>query len=127
MHPYGLIRTMPGSKTKPGLCYKNAFDFATSNPGWVLVHGVATGTGGEIQGVPFGHAWVERTSRFLERVYDPTADQLVLRALYYHVGRIGRTVRYEVDQALKLALETRHYGPWDDAIATASHEGNSHE
>ena len=82
-----------------------------------VVHGLVTGTGGGIEGVRYGHAWVEYEGIAFDFAQggDPVSVPV---ETYYAVGQIDplETVRYSVREARRLAVQHRHYGPWDDYL-----------
>lgn len=122
----------PHPKPRRKYCYQNAWEFVMSNHGWVLVHGVARGTGPDSQGVAMGHAWVEKATRyrFGKRqmrqwwCLDVLTGMLIAREVFYVIGKIERTVRYRREQAFSWAEQTMVYGPWSKAISSAAHSGN---
>lgn len=106
----------PRTPPETGDCYAAAFRHA--GPGDIICHGVAIGTGGEVEGKRFGHAWVERRIGAEELVFD-TANGLrvcATKADYYAAGSIDpETVhRYTWDEAATEARKTGHSGPWRD-------------
>ena len=99
-----------------------------------LVHGVPTGQG-EIAGLRFDHAWVERSepvpesgpwtpaqreqlAQMMVTVIDRSNgnDVELPRQLYYKVGDIHErdVKRYTIDEAFSHAVASGNYGPWDD-------------
>lgn len=135
-----------------GDCYSTALntavELAAVNPTAKvrIVHGVPLGTGGEAEGIRFGHAWVEvendtreQLEQMLENMSDEMRSQMeeliklrlqmgvdvidksngndvrMPKGMYYSIGNIDPNfVRsYSVDEALQIATEMGHYGPWD--------------
>ena len=82
---------------------------------WTLVHGLPLGTGGEADGLRYPHAWLERD----DIVWDPNADMVVPRHLYYEAGSIEFTVKYDGAKAGAMQLSHEHYGPWADELIEA--------
>ena len=80
----------------------------------VVVHGapVYRGPGGG----RMGHAWVEVEvdGRVWVVDYSNRLREVLPVSLYYRIGQIepARCVRYDVGEAIDLALETGEYGPW---------------
>ena len=76
-----------------------------------VVHGEVTGQGA-LEGVKFGHAWIEIGETVLEVA---NGNNLKLpKAVYYAIGNIGANVhRYTREQALVRMLKFKHYGPWE--------------
>ncbi len=87
--------------------------------GWVLVHGVVTGTGNGLKGKQFGHAWLENETL----VYDAADGRLYEREGYYQAGKIKEVFKYSRDETLRLLLETEHYGPWENRLYADDLEG----
>ena len=85
--------------------------------GAVLCHGTATGQG-PIEGVEFGHAWVEYLHPILglPMVIDKSNgnDWHGLAAVYYEAGECRDVIRYTADEARRMMVEHEHYGPWTD-------------
>jgi|KBSMisStaDraftv2_1062788.scaffolds.fasta_scaffold663716_2 hypothetical protein len=99
-----------------GDCYQAAAKFVTGhqNGTMTLVHGVVTGTGGEVEGKEFGHAWVELGDLVFEVANG--RKQAVPREAYYAAGQVGMTRRYDAQEALTQMLTTGHWGPWDECF-----------
>jgi hypothetical protein len=94
-----------------GNCYESAFMWVYENTGWdwVLVHGSCIGRG-PIEGVRFGHAWVE-----IENLVIDTEKQVTMpKDLYYEAGQITDTHRYTRDEAIAMANKTGHFGCWHE-------------
>ena len=121
-----------GPTMKRGDCYESAgrviLDvFRTFNEeGIELVHGIVTGQGEETAGIRFPHAWVERTvtvgKHRLVICLDQTSDmKKIPRDYYYQVGEVveDELVRYSVEEAAKLMVETQNFGPWDERFFEA--------
>ena len=78
-----------------------------------LVHGEVTGQG-ELEGIKYGHAWVE----IGDAVIDTSNNRTVVmrKSEYYRIARIPRkpnVYKYTVDAARMKILTHQHYGPWD--------------
>lgn len=113
---------MSSDQIGPGDCYEAAFHFVMDknvfsgdddDKGYVLVHGIPTGTGGGIVGLKFGHAWIE----YGVDVIDPSNGKIVIlpKLLYYEIGKIDpkECKRYTWPEARRRALDKGHYGGWD--------------
>lgn len=106
-----------------GDCYKKAFhiitDFKFPIPAF-LCHGAPTGTGGEVDGMKFGHAWVELRGDIGALVIDFSNGHKLTapRRVYYEVGMIlpGEVRAYTRQEAIEHVLEHGHYGHWDPAF-----------
>lgn len=109
---------------KPGECYMAAVKVAEELHGGVkgirIVHGEPIGTGGEAEGLRYGHAWVE----VRDMVYDASNPRLGLVvvpvSVYYALGSIEDDVchKYSLEAARKLMVEHGHYGPWHEPPLT---------
>jgi len=108
---------------KRGDCYKKAMDSILFGKyrSWNVVHGIPTLLGGPYQGQKYGHAWLEKGNT----VYDPTMDIEVDKRVYYAMGQIKYTVTYTPMEARAKAVETMHYGPWDQKVWNADPEGGT--
>jgi hypothetical protein len=82
---------------------------------WTLVHGLPLGTGGNAEGLRYPHAWLERD----DIVWDPVADRVAPKFLYYAAGNIEFTVEYDGAEASAMQLSHEHYGPWADELIEA--------
>ena len=67
--------------------------------------------------VEYGHAWLESPDG--ETVFDPESDMVIPRVLYYAVGNIEESdcFKYTKDEVRRMALEFKHYGPWEGVDA----------
>ena len=105
------------SENKGGDCFEVAakfmFDatmYGTKNLGLRLVHGEVTGQGA-IDGVKFGHAWVEDGGTVIDK--SNGKDLRLPKSLYYALGDISKTIEYTYEEMRQKLLESGHYGPWD--------------
>jgi len=105
------------SENKGGDCYRAAGTYIVDNAfgkngdkSLVLVHGEVTGQG-PIEGVKYGHAWVEKGGMVIDKSND--RDIKMPKALYYALGNIKKTVRYTSEEVLDKITTTEHWGPWD--------------
>lgn len=100
-----------------GDCFKVALELAAITAGKV-VHGAPIGRGPLNEGKRYMHAWVEKNGLVLDR-----ANRRNIRlpiAVYYRKGRMdaSHVVKYTFNEAMTLAEDSGHYGPWDkDLIA----------
>ena len=102
---------------KKGDCYEAAGkyvvdQFVLGNDKLVLVHGTVIGTGGDVKGVGYGHAWVEDGETIFDKSNGRNLE--LPKVLYYHVGQITETQRYSFKEAQKAILDTGHWGPWGE-------------
>lgn len=98
----------------PGECYRNAFLWAEEHPGWDIVHGIVWNPAIQAE---MGHAWNEKD----DFVYDPSADMMVPREVYYALGRISYAKRYTMIEAAIQAVKERSYGAWDTKVMASRH------
>lgn len=111
-----------------GDCYEAAANFIAKEVSkedeskFFLCHGIVVGTGGDVVGVRYGHAWVEMEpeSGFGTLVIDRSngRDITLPKELYYRVGSIdpANVIRYTKQQAMAKLSSTGHYGPWDKRV-----------
>jgi hypothetical protein len=98
-----------------GDCYKAAWEAIgrfSDRSGWALCHGTVTGTGGEVLGEDYGHAWIEGDGWVIDE--SNGADRAVPRDVYYRVGNVRDVTRYKPTEAAAVALRHSTYGPWED-------------
>ena len=79
----------------------------------ILVHGEVAGQG-PLEGITFGHAWVERGGMVIDKSNGRNLE--LPAALYYLVGQIndiGNIHRYSWEEARRKILDTENWGPWD--------------
>ena len=101
-----------------GDCYEAAFKYIMEKSLFgpenrlVLVHGTPLGQG-PIEGLRFGHAWVEDGNTVIDRsnggnTHMPKRD-------YYELGNIDPkdSYRYSWSEAREMASKFKHYGPWE--------------
>lgn len=103
-----------------GDCYMVAAQIATAHnahPTAMLCHGTCTGSG-PIEGVAFGHAWVEfRPFDGIDRVvlvidHSNGNEATFDRQTYYRAGECRDVTRYTPAEARAMLQRHRHYGPW---------------
>jgi hypothetical protein len=103
-------------------CYENAVEYMYRRKqlndmmDLTLVQGIVTGTGGEVEGVQYGHAWVEEGDICIDVAADVDSPVYVRKDTYYEVGKIDPDMcnRYDHYEMAVAMLEWEHYGPWDD-------------
>ena len=108
-----------------GDCYEAAFNYLMENRGGgaVLVHAEVTGQG-RIEGVRYGHAWVEVG----DKVIDRSNGRIIVMppAIYYSLAHLqgefleyDRNMhRYTFDEAVQAIQKHGTYGPWDLKTST---------
>ncbi len=79
----------------------------------LLVHGIATGDGGDI----YAHAWVEDGDHCWDsgQVNGQRVYYAVARAEFYAARQIVGSTRYTVREAFRENVQSGHYGPWRPA------------
>ena len=112
----------PRKKSKPltqGDCYEAAGKFMMDSCligpecTYILVHGEVAGQG-PLEGITYGHGWVLDGDMVIDRSNGRNLE--VPKALYYAVGGIadiGNYHTYTWEEARKLILQYKHWGPWD--------------
>jgi hypothetical protein len=111
----------PKRKPKLGNCFETAMGLVLGDPTMTLVHGLVHH---DVSGEHW-HAWAERTEEVHFPGYGPVTMTSCIdhangnhwegpAALYYSIGRIKTTHRYDDVEAAKEMLRTGHYGPWVD-------------
>lgn len=119
-----------------GNCYDTAFDYVMrhhgEDPTLRLVHAVVLTAAGPYEGLPHGHAWVERTQILTIPDDAPEAfknfpdtalvwaidkanghDVEIPVAMYYGIGRVSQIHRYTYEEMTRWVVETGHYGHWE--------------
>lgn len=101
-----------------GRCYELAGRYVSSKPGAILVHGhIFNPFNRNGDGKGFGdidHAWVEEGGR----IFDPVMDKWWAKDVYYGLFSVQEYARYEYEQVLKMTLQNRHWGPWQEATVS---------
>lgn len=101
--------SLPGGM---GQCYASAAKWVMEHPDVTsarLAHGTAVGTGGNIVGQEYGHAWVEVGPIVL----DTKSGWVGSRGAFYTAGQIREVARYDRDQVLENVLRSETWGPWE--------------
>ena len=102
-------------ENKNGNCYQVAFNKFMENPHkYTLVHGIVTGQG-PISGIQYGHAWVEDGDTIIDMTL-PAHMRNLPKALYYAIGHIDITRKYNANQVLEMLDKYETYGPWDSVF-----------
>jgi hypothetical protein len=96
-----------------GLCYTAALRWAreAENRDWLVVHGTVLS---ERAGKRIEHAWCERGEWVVDLAM-PVGARIIVRAKYYWVLRPEVRKAYPCEDAVLLAIRTRHDGPWDES------------
>lgn len=106
-----------------GDCFPSAVHEVMADPSLTLVHGLPLGTGGDVEGKRYWHAWAERRLTFqrpgggeahIDIVYDSSNNNNIEMPadMYYDLGHIEQTWRYTQAEMKAKLDEFGHYGPW---------------
>jgi hypothetical protein len=79
---------------------------------WILCHGVATGQG-EIEGVRYGHAWLECKGLAFDMTESRDNPVVVAADRYREIGRITHIKEYTTAQVRRMIHEHGTWGPWE--------------
>ncbi len=107
-----------------GTCYPDAYHWMMDNASTQdikpshnmgdsakLAHATVTGTGGGIEGVEYGHAFILINDGYVIDV--ATGKEVGFpKEEYYRVGNVKDVKLYTVNEMLQAALSSGHYGPW---------------
>lgn len=98
---------------KAGNCYKSAYSYIfdeamKGNKKLILVHADVIGTGKEVKGRCYGHAFVLDGNT----VRDTEANVDMPYKAYKALGQISNEKKYTFEEMLEKAVEFEHYGPW---------------
>ena len=100
-----------------GNCYQAAMDYlimhSLKNKKMKLVHGLVTGQG-PIEGVVYGHAWVEDGNTVIDATKKPVLK--IPKQLYYAIGNIKKTFKYDRSETAQMVTKFKTYGPWESTI-----------
>ncbi|MFN2484267.1 MAG: hypothetical protein ABR509_04935 [Candidatus Limnocylindria bacterium] len=96
----------------PKECYTRALDYVFDNPAATLVHGTYAPLE-ERPDIRTGHAWAELDDGDRRVAFDPNEQRFYDRESYYAALRLKADRRYSAPDAAKLAVATRHCGPWE--------------
>ena len=96
-----------------GLCYTAALRWAgeAEERDWLVVHGTVLS---ERVGKRIEHAWCERGETVVDLAL-PVGTRIVEREQYYRVVQPEVSRTYSSDDALLLAIQNKHDGPWDES------------
>jgi len=99
-----------------GTCYPDAYNWMMENANKhgdsaKLAHATVTGTGGGIEGVEYGHAFILINDGYVIDV--ATGKEVGFnKDVYYKVGKVKDVKLYTFNEMLQAALSSGHYGPW---------------
>ena len=105
------------AKNQGGSCYEDALNYfsiqSIRNKKLKLVHGLVTGQG-PIEGVVYGHAWVEDGNTIIDATKKPVLK--IPKQLYYAIGNIRTVFRYDRTEVSQMVSKFKTYGPWESTI-----------
>ncbi|KKN18187.1 hypothetical protein LCGC14_0958230 [marine sediment metagenome] len=104
-------------KNKLGDCFENSVELMMENRGvdFILVHGLVTGTGGDVIGMRYVHAWVELGNIVIDTSREMNTPVIKAKNNYYEIGKIkaSETKRYNLKEVADMVLKYKVYGPWE--------------
>lgn len=112
-----------------GNCFQNSAEYILANPDrdLTLVHCNVVGTGEKLKGVSYQHAFVIELMKieedcFMETAIDVTHDidnpTIIPLDYYRNIGQVSKEIRYTPSEMRQMMLSTKHYGAWDESLAT---------
>jgi hypothetical protein len=108
-------------RRRQGRCLELAWKVIAWESGgkrWFLIHGGIAQH--PLSENIIGHAWIELDDG---RVYDPVLDKFMTKDAYMIHRRAVIERCYSLDEALRLVVEARHYGPWHQREMRFDEEG----
>lgn len=100
-----------------GTCYPDAYNWMIENEynhgdnGAMLAHATVTGTGGGIEGVEYGHAFILINNGYVIDV--ATGKEIGFpKDEYYRIGKVKDVKLYTFDEMLEVSMIKGTYGPW---------------
>ena len=112
-----LIKKMTKKNKKLGDCFENSVELMMENRGvdFILVHGLVTGTGGDVVGMRYVHAWVELGNIVIDTSREINNPIIRAKNNYYEIGKIkvSETKRYNLKEIGDMILKYKVYGPWE--------------
>ncbi len=118
---------MNAERTGEGQCFINTTTAVLEGrTDCTVCHGVVTGTGDEVLGVRYGHAWLE-VETDLSEIGGATITMCVdschnlgplPASYYYQVGQIDpeSVIRYTPEQVKEMCIKHETYGPWHKSL-----------
>jgi len=101
-----------------GTCYQDAMTYMMRHSkrgkdDILLCHGLVVGQGA-IEGILYGHAWVEKGNK----VIDETIPIVIDKRAYYAIGKIKEknVFRYTYSDISEKVTEFKTYGPWEPLL-----------
>jgi len=79
---------------------------------FLLCHGTVEGTGGEVKGERYSHAWIEINGIVIDQ---SNKHNLVCRKKeYYEVGKVKDVKRYNREEVMEMTDKSENWGPWHE-------------
>ena len=104
---------------KAGTCYETALTYIldenmkTGNEDLILVHADVTGTGGNVEGQVYGHAFVLDGDTVIDTERLKHNDNYKFPYDFYkRIGNVTNEKRYTFMEAVTKSMEAGTYGPW---------------
>lgn len=105
---------------KAGTCYQTTFNYLTKNymsngfkTNLILVHADVTGTGGNVEGQVYGHAFILDGDTVIDTERLKHNDNYKFPYDFYkRIGNVTNEKKYSYEEAAKEALTSGNYGPW---------------
>lgn len=96
-----------------GLCYTAALRWAreADDGAWVVVHGTVWS---DVLGKRIEHAWCELEEVIVDLAL-PVGSRIIERDRYYRSAQPQVSKVYSSEDAMLLAIRTKHDGPWDES------------
>lgn len=95
-----------------GDCFVQALHTFMEDPSsYTLVHGVVDGQG-PLEGIQYCHAWVEDGDYIIDKTMPPQYQNLPID-VYYNIGNIKITRKYDLKGVCNMVDKYETYGPWD--------------
>tara|TARA_R110002167_G_scaffold43670_1_gene131825 strand:+ start:9242 stop:9577 length:336 start_codon:yes stop_codon:yes gene_type:complete len=108
-----------GNILKAGTCYQTAFEYVFNDymqkgkSNLILVHADVTGTGGNVEGQVYGHAFVLDGDTVIDTERLKHNDNYKFPYDFYkRIGNVTNEKKYTVQEAGAKSIETGNYGPW---------------
>jgi len=103
-----------------GDCYVVAYQEQQKYKGSLLVHGLVNGQG-RLKGIKYNHAWIEIDDKVIDRTIQNEEMKEMDKEIYYALGNIETTYKYDFLQVIEKSLEIETYGPWEDELLENEH------
>lgn len=90
-----------------GDCYKANGNAMYRYSDWTLVHGEVVSQQDKKR---FGHCWLEKGDQVMD--FSNNRELKVNKAVYYAIGQIRKTYKYNFKEFIAKITEYEHWGPW---------------